>query len=167
MLCCCLEYSLICSLFVFVLLVAGKRLSSLLRKYPIMPSDAVFAMMVQRGASSLVVRSSGGTTEAGAEETSKVVDLDLDVTGDGPDVDKEVSGVVTRDKAKKRLHKDGAPPRSHHHKKAKGAVLPSGGEPLKTAMDRSAEVESLLGMSSSSKKEFLKDFKGHLDQVLM
>lgn len=147
--------------------MAGKRLSALLRRHPSMPSDHVMAMLAQRGASSLNVRSSGGATEAGAEETSRAVEPILDITGDGLSGDKSAAGVVTRDKSKKRLRKDGAPPRSHQHKKAKGVSTSSSGEPLKTAMDRSADVESLLGISSSSKKEFLKDFKGHLDQVTL
>ena len=130
-----------------------------------MPSEAVMAMLAQKGASSLVVRSSGGTTEAGAEETSRPIELDLDIVGEGPSEGKGTTGVVTRDKAKKRLRKDGAPPRPHHNKKSKGASTSSGGGSLKTAMDHAADVESLLGMSSSSKKEFLKDFKGHLDKV--
>lgn len=147
--------------------MAGKRLTALLRRHPTMPSEAVMAMLAQKGASSLVVRSSGGAVETGAEETSRVIELDVDVVGEGPSEGKGATGVVTRDKARKRLRKDGAPPRPHHNKKAKGATTSSGGGSLKTALDRAADVESLLGISSSSKKEFLKDFKGHLDKVFL
>ena len=63
--------------------MAGKRLSALLRRHPSMPSDHVMAMLAQRGASSLNVRSSGGATKAGAKETSRAVEPILDITGDG------------------------------------------------------------------------------------
>lgn len=165
-------YPFLIYLAVFVsflwLVVAGEPLRSLLRRHPRMPSEAILSMLAQRGASSMVNRSTEGTTEAGAEETSRAVEPDLEIIGEGHTVAKEESGIVTREKSKKRLRKDGAPPRYHHSKKAKEVPATSGGgSSLKTAMDRSADVEHVIGKVIPDKKEFLKDFKGHLDHVCL
>lgn len=156
-------------MFVFFALwfaVAGEPLRSLLKRHPRMPSEAILSMLAQRGASSMVNRSAEGVTEAGVEETSRAVESDLEIIGEGPSVVKEDSGIITREKSKKRLRKDGAPPRYHHYKKAKEVPAASGGgSSLKTAMDRSDDVEHTIGKVIPDKKEFLKDFKGHLDHV--
>lgn len=130
-----------------------------------MPSEAILPMLAQRGASSMINRSAEGVTEAGADETSRAAEPDLEIREDQVGM-KEEPGIVTREKSKKRLRKDGAPRRYHHFRKSKETPSTSGGgSSLKTAMDRSAEVEHLGGKVILDKKEFLKDFKGHLDQV--
>lgn len=146
--------------------MAGESLTALLARHPIMPSEAVLAMLAERGVSSMVHRSGEGTTEAGAEETSRPVKIDLEIIDEVKTDVKEDSGPVAREKSKKRSRKDGAPPRYHHFKKSKEVGSSSGGgTSLKTAMDRAAEVEILFGKEPPSKKQVLKNFKDHLDNV--
>lgn len=152
--------------FVYLGAVAGKSLTALLSQHPKMPSDAVLAMLTQRGATSVVNQSVEGAVEAGAEGSSRAAAVDLDVVDDELVEVKGNSGIVTRDKAKKRLRKDGGSPKHHHFKKPKEVPSSSGGGAnLQTAMDRAAELEILFGKNPRSKKQVLKDFKGHLDHL--
>ena len=143
--------------------VAGKSLSALLARHPKMPSEAILSMLAQKGVSSMVNRAPADAVEAGAEGTSRVVEPDLEIVGEG-------SAEVKEDpekKSKKRVRKDGAPPRYHHYKKPKDtSAVSGGGSSLKTAIDRSADVDHFLGRNVPGKKEFLQDFKSHLDQVV-
>lgn len=149
-----------------LVVVAGKSLTALLSQCPKMVSGAVLALLAQRGAASMVNQSGGGTVEAGVEESSRAAVVELDAEKEDLVEIKGDSGIVTREKAKKRARKDGAPPRYHHHKKSKEMATSSGGGAnLTTAMDHAAEIGILLGKNPRSKKQVLKDFKGHLDHV--
>ena len=128
-----------------------------------MPSEAILSMLAEKGVSSMVNRVTDDVLEAGAEGTSRVVEPDLEIVGEGSVEVKEEPGK----KSKKRGRKDGAPPRYHHYKKPKDTpAVSGGGSSLKTAMDRSADADHFLGRNVPGKKEFLQDLKGHLDQVV-
>lgn len=96
--------------------MARAPLAALLVRHPTMPSDAVLAMLAERGACSKVNLTGEGPVEAGIEESSRAIGVELDLAGDDQVEVKDDSGSVTREKVKKRTRKD-VPPRPYHHKR--------------------------------------------------